>query len=150
MDSNQKKAGTLFAEGYNCAQSVLASYARQFDLDPETALKLSAAFGGGMGRQGEVCGAATGALMVLGLAAGNTSAIDKDAKERTYHLTRQFLSEFARQNGSIQCRELLGYQINRPEELEKARQQGLFTTLCPRLVEEASELLDQILADEHL
>jgi hypothetical protein len=34
MDLCEKKAATLFAEGFNCAQSVLTSRARQFDLEP--------------------------------------------------------------------------------------------------------------------
>lgn len=150
MDSNDKKTDTLFAEGFNCAQSVFTSHARQFNLEPETALKLSAAFGAGMGRKGEVCGAATGALMVIGLASGSTSANDKDAKERTYRLARRFLDEFAQRNGSIQCRELLGCEISIPEELERARQQGLFTTICPRLVAGAAAFLDEMLDEEHL
>ena len=145
MDSSDKNAAALFSEGFNCAQSVLTSHARQFDLSPETALRFSAAFGAGMGRKGEVCGAVTGALMAIGLAYGPTSAEDKEAKERTYLLAHRFLDEFARQNGSIQCRELLGCRIDEPAELERARQQGLFTTICPRLVDEASELLDQLL-----
>jgi C_GCAxxG_C_C family probable redox protein len=148
MDLNEKKAAILFAEGFNCAQSVITSHAGQFGLESEIALKLSAAFGAGMGRKGEVCGAVTGALMAIGLASGPTSADDKEAKEHTYLLTRRFLDEFARQNGSILCRELLSCQIDEPEGLEKARQQGLFTTICPRLVDTASEILDGMLEDE--
>jgi C_GCAxxG_C_C family probable redox protein len=146
MEPNEKKAAELFAEGFNCAQSVLASHAKQFDLQPETALKVSAAFGAGMGRQGEVCGAVTGALMALGLSSGSVSANDKDAKERTYSLTHRYLNEFAQRNGSILCRELLGYRIDDAEELERARQLGLFTSICPRLVDDASELLDEMLS----
>jgi len=150
MGSDDKKAATLFAEGFNCAQAVLTSHAQQFGLVPETALKLSAAFGAGMGRQGEVCGAVTGALMVIGLASGHSIADDKEAKERTYRLARRFLNEFAQRNGSIRCRELLGCRIDEAEGMERARQQVLFTTICPRLVDEASEILEQMLVEEHL
>jgi C_GCAxxG_C_C family probable redox protein len=148
MISNEKKAADLFGEGFNCAQSVLASHAQQFGLSPETALKLSAPFGAGMGRQGEVCGAVTGALMVIGLASGYTTADDKEAKELTYQLASHFLQEFARQNGSTRCGELLGCQINTAEGLEKARQQGLFTTTCPRLVAGATDILHEMLKKE--
>ena len=150
MADTEKNSAAFFAEGFNCAQAVLTSHVRQFDLEPETALKLSAAFGAGMGRKGEVCGAVTGALMAIGLASGPTSAGDKEAKERTYRLARRFLDEFAQKNGSIQCRELLGCRIDEAEGLEKARQQGLFTTICPKLVDEASEILDQMLAEQQL
>jgi C_GCAxxG_C_C family probable redox protein len=103
-----------------------------------------------MGRQGEVCGAVTGALMVIGLASGHTSVDDKEAKERTYLLAHHFLDEFARRNGSIQCHELLDCRIDEAEGLEKARQKGLFTTICPKLVNEASDILDKILNEMSL
>jgi C_GCAxxG_C_C family probable redox protein len=147
MDFNEKQASEYFAEGFNCAQSVLVSHAGQFDLEPETALKMSAAFGAGMGRQGEVCGAVTGALMALGLKFGAVSADDKESKELTHSLAHKFIDDFAQKNGTVLCRELLGYQIDNPEEREKASQAGVFSTICPRLVKEASEMLDQMLKE---
>jgi C_GCAxxG_C_C family probable redox protein len=150
METPETNAATLFAEGFNCAQSVFASHARQFDLESETALKLSSAFGAGMGRKGEVCGAVTGALMVIGLACGPSLASDKETKERTYQLTSRFIDEFVKKNSSSLCRELLGFRIDHPEELEKARQAGVFASVCPRVVKEASEILDQLLAEEKL
>ena len=147
MISNEKKAAALFAEGINCSQAVLAAHAQHLDVPHETALRLSAAFGGGMGRHGEVCGAATGALMVIGLVSGHTSADDKDGKERTYNLANMFLQEFASRNGSIQCPELLGCRIDTPEGQAQARKQALFSTICPRLVAGASEILAEILSE---
>jgi len=147
MISNEKKAAALFAEGFNCSQAVLAAHAQHLDVPLETALRLSSAFGGGMGRHGEVCGAATGALMVIGLVSGHTSADDKDGKERTYNLANMFLQEFASRNGSIQCPELLGCRIDTPEGQAQARKQALFSTICPRLVAGASEILAEILSE---
>ena len=60
-------AGSRFSEGFSCSQSVLAAFAPELGLDADAALRVSAAFGGGMGRTGGTCGAVTGALMVLGL-----------------------------------------------------------------------------------
>src|SRR5512141_594047 len=134
MDIKEKQASEYFAEGFNCAQSVLAAHAGQFGLEPEAAVKISAAFGGGMGRQGEVCGAMTGALMALGLKYGAISADDKETKEKTHSLAHQFLDEFAKKNGPFLCRELLGYRIDNPEERKKAQEAGVFSTICPRLV----------------
>jgi C_GCAxxG_C_C family probable redox protein len=147
MDSNQKTAEGLFAEGFSCSQSLFAAYAERYGLPVEAALRVSSAFGGGMGRQGEVCGAASGALMALGLAHGATQAQDKETKEKTYRLTARFLQEFARQNGALHCPELLGCRIDTPEAQEQARQQGLFKSICPGLVASASKILDGILAE---
>ena len=85
-------AHSRFSEGYSCSQSVLAAFAPELGLDADAALRVSAAFGGGMGRTGGTCGAVTGALMALGLKYGATVA-DPVAKERTYALTREFIAQ---------------------------------------------------------
>jgi C_GCAxxG_C_C family probable redox protein len=140
-----EKASQLFATGYSCSQSLLVSRAAEFGLSTETALKVSAAFGGGLGREGEICGAVSGALMVIGLANGQTTPEDKTAKERTYQLTRQLIAEFTRRKGSIRCCDLLGCQIGTPDGLRQAQEQNLFKTVCPGLVAEASEILTGML-----
>ena len=144
MQPNEK-AAQLFAAGYSCSQAVLASRAEQFGLSTETALKVSAAFGGGLGRQGEVCGAVSGALMIIGLKNGQTTPEDKEAKERTYALTRRFTAEFTNRKGAIHCRSLLGCQIGTPEGWQQAQEQNLFKTICPGLVAEAANILTEIL-----
>jgi C_GCAxxG_C_C family probable redox protein len=142
-----EKAAQLFATGYSCSQAVFAAHAEELGLPTETALKISAAFGGGLGRQGEVCGAVSGALMALGLARGQTNPDDKAAKDHTYALTRRFCAEFSDREGSLLCRELLGCQIGTPEGLQQAQEENLFKTVCPELVASASAILDGILKD---
>ena len=80
---HSKLAGELFAQGYNCAQSVLLAFEDITGLDRETAARVASSFGGGIGGSGEVCGALTGALMALGLVVGNTDPADKAAKSFT-------------------------------------------------------------------
>ncbi len=142
-----EKAAQLFAAGYSCSQALLASRAEEYGLPTETAFKVSAAFGGGMGRQGEVCGAVSGALMVIGLANGQTSPEQKEAKEHTYQLTRRFIAEFTDRKGSILCRDLLGCRLDTPDGLRQAREQGLFNSTCPELVADASQILSKILEE---
>jgi hypothetical protein len=81
--SNSDLAVACFEEGFNCSQSVLSPFAPTLGLDRETALRVAAPFGGGMGRTGETCGAASGALIAIGLRYAQPSADDKDAKEKT-------------------------------------------------------------------
>ncbi len=71
-----------FAEGYNCAQSVAYTFAAECGLTEDAALKLSCAFGGGMARTQEVCGAVTGALLVLGLLHGRGARDDRSATQQ--------------------------------------------------------------------
>jgi C_GCAxxG_C_C family probable redox protein len=99
-----------------------------------------------MGRTGETCGAVSGALMVIGLRYGQPTAEDKDAKEKTYELAREFMNRFAaRNNGCVKCRELLGHDISIPEDMQTARDQGLFETLCPKFVRDAAEVVEQLI-----
>jgi C_GCAxxG_C_C family probable redox protein len=99
-----------------------------------------------MARMGRTCGAVTGALMVIGLRYGRTEAEDDETKERCYHLAREFVEQFRARNGSITCEELLGHDIGIAEERERAREKGLFDTLCPGLVRDAAEIVESIIA----
>jgi len=98
-----------------------------------------------MGRLGEVCGAVTGALIVIGLKHGHTEAKDKETKERNYVLVRDFAGRFRSCNGSLLCRELLGCDLTTAEGMEEAKQKGLFTERCPRFVRNAAEILEDVL-----
>jgi len=114
-------------------------------LDRELALRVAGAFGGGMARMGETCGAVTGALMVIGLKYGMTQAKDEQARDKTYKLAQELATRFKERHGSMVCRELLGYDLGNPEGRKAAYDKGLFTTLCPELVRDAIEILEQML-----
>ena len=143
--NNIDHAVSCFKEGFSCSQAILSTYGKQFGLDRETALKIATGFGGGMARMGKTCGAVTGAFMVIGLKNGKINFDDEIAKETTYSLVREFVSRFTILNGSIECNKLLGFDINTPEGRQLANEKNLFTTLCPKLVQNAAEILEQIL-----
>jgi len=132
-----------FRKGYNCSQALLSTYAREVGMDKETALKVASAFGGGMGCCGGVCGAATGALMVLGLKHGNASA--ERGQNKSYEKAKEFLSLFKKRNGSTLCRELLDCDISTAEGMERATKESLFTTVCPKVVKDAAEIVEGLL-----
>jgi len=114
-------------------------------LDRETALRVASAFGGGMAHRGDTCGAVTGALMVIGLRCGRTTTDADEAKERAYGVAQEFMHEFESLNGSVLCRELLGYDISTPEGLESVRQENLRSTRCRNFVRDAAEIIEEIL-----
>ena len=145
--SHVERAVRRFSEGYNCSQSIVSAYAEQFGLDEETAMKIAAGFGGGMGRLGRTCGAVTGALMVLGLRYGRSSP-DQAAKERVYARIQEFVERFNARNSSLTCKGLLGVDISTPEGHELARKKQLFTTACPRFVRDAAEVLEEMLKNQ--
>jgi C_GCAxxG_C_C family probable redox protein len=145
MSGKVEAAVGSFREGFNCSQALLSTYGGDFGLEKETALRAAAAFGGGMGGLGEVCGAVTGALVVIGLKYGHTEAKDKATKAKTYEIVRDFAGRFRSQHGSLRCRELLDCDLTTAEGMEMARQKGLFTELCPRYVRTAAEILEDVL-----
>jgi C_GCAxxG_C_C family probable redox protein len=145
IQSPVARAADCFEEGFSCSQAVLCAYASQFGLDRELALRLSGAFGGGMARMGATCGAVTGAMMVIGLKYGKIKPGDDEAKENTYALVQEFVDRFRQRNGSILCRELLGYDISTPGGREQIEETGVSATRCPALVRDAAEIVEQIL-----
>ncbi|QQO09625.1 C-GCAxxG-C-C family protein [Breznakiella homolactica] len=103
-----EKAVEKNKEGYNCAQSVLYAFAADCGLDAETGMALSTGFGAGIGRTQGICGAASGAVMALGLKYGKRNDTEGREKiEDCYNRVQEFLRAFAAEAGSTQCRELL-------------------------------------------
>jgi len=86
MDNHADYAEALFKEGYNCAQSVFASYHTELGIEQDVAMKIASSFGGGMGRLREVCGALTGLFMAAGIKYGYTDPQDQDGKAKHYQL----------------------------------------------------------------
>lgn len=134
-----------FLSGFNCAQAVFSTYSGELGLDPVLALRIAGSFGGGMGLIGETCGAVTGAIMLIGLKYGKVRVDDTAAKEKTYALVQEYKRQFVELNGSVRCKELLGYDISIPEEMITAGEKNLFKTLCPKLVKDSAEIVEKLL-----
>ena len=84
MLKKSEKARELFKTGLNCSQSVVAAFADVLGLSEQTAARLSAGLGGGVGRQREVCGAVSGAAMVLGFVLAERTERTKNAPMKRY------------------------------------------------------------------
>ncbi len=109
IEMRAQRAIELFKQGFNCAQAVFASCADLYGIqDEKLALRLSASFGGGMGRMRLVCGAASGMFMLAGLQNGTTTPHDNDGKMANYALVRQLADDYKAEFGSLVCAELLG------------------------------------------
>lgn len=129
----------------NCNQSVLATYGSQYGISKELCFSLGLSFGGGMGKQGKTCGAATGAYMVIGLWSSQQSNDPSKQKEMAAVKVQEFNKLFEEKHNSTSCTELLGYNMSKPEGLEKIQEKDLFSAICPGLVGDAVEILEQIL-----
>ena len=142
--SRAESARTFMRDDFSCAQAVLATFAREMGVDSDLALRVAGALGGGMARMGEMCGAVSGALMVVGLRHGMTRPSDTLQKDHAYAAGKEFVVEFVRRFGSMRCKELLVVDLSQPEGLAQAKSAGLFETRCPLLVEGAVRILETL------
>ena len=144
-NKDKGKALNYFKKGFHCCQAVLSTIGEELGLNKELALKLSTGFGGGMASMGNTCGAVMGAFMVLGHIHGRFQEKDIESKEKTYSLIYKFAKKFIEINGSIECKNLLRCDISTLEGMELAKNKQLFSTLCPKFVEDAVLLLNMLL-----
>jgi C_GCAxxG_C_C family probable redox protein len=139
-----EEAVECFCAGAACSQAVLATYAEDFGISREQAMKVASGFAGGM-RLAETCGAVTGAFMVLGLKYAGSNCDKRDGRDHVYAAMRDFVARFEQRNNTVVCKEMLGCDISTPEGAQRATAEGLFRTICPKVVQDAAEILEQML-----
>ena len=133
-----ERAVQMFQEGRNCAQSVYAASGKG-SMTEEQRLAVAAAFGGGMGRTGETCGALTGALMALGERNAASLMDPAAARNATYVAAKQLIQEFKACHGSTLCRELTGCQLDTQEGHDAFVAGNVRDKVCMGLVAFAAE-----------
>jgi C_GCAxxG_C_C family probable redox protein len=134
-----------FKNGFNCSQAVFSTFCEEYGLDKTTALKIATSFGAGMGRTGETCGAVTGAFMLLGLIHGKYRAEDKKSKEKTYSLVKEFTERFKKINGSVNCSDLIGYDLRTEESLKNANMDNQADVKCTKYVQDSAEIIQELI-----
>ena len=105
--TDREKLMRLHSEGFNCAQCVASYFCARTGLDEKTALAATGGFGGGF-RSGEICGAASAAVMVLGLTCPHTTPNAPEEKARVSALAVEFIKRFKERYGYLDCRDLKG------------------------------------------
>jgi C_GCAxxG_C_C family probable redox protein len=150
MEDRVNEAVKLFKEGYNCSQSVVAAFAEMYGFTREQALKMSASFGGGIGRMRETCGAACGMFLLAGLEKGAVDGADNKGKSDNYALVQQLAEEFRKRNGSINCGELLGLKprTELSAQAEPRTKEYYAKRPCSKIVEEAATIWAEYLKSQ--
>lgn len=108
LENRIQQSVELFMQGYGCSQSVVAAFADLYGVDDQTAKRMAAGFGGGVGRMRMMCGAVSGLVIMAGLDCGQTEGSDKEGKAACYKVVQDLLATFKERNGSVICAELLG------------------------------------------
>lgn len=114
IEERVRRAEDYFVAGFNCAQSVVAAYADIYGFTHEQALRLSAGFGGGIGRLRLTCGAALGMVALCGMESGSATPGDREGKSRNYADVQELLARFRDQFGTMTCAELLRLKKDAP------------------------------------
>jgi C_GCAxxG_C_C family probable redox protein len=135
-----------FLGGFNCAQSVFYSFCDDLAFEKNTALKIACGFGAGMGLKGEVCGAVTGGIMVLGTKYGRGEQDGRIATDLTYTKTRELMSQFTAKHGSFICRKLIfGLDLTTGEGQKEFVEKDLLNKACKPCVQSVVEILENIM-----
>lgn len=108
LEERVSRAVSCFMEGYGCCQSVVLAFSDLYGLDAELAKRVSAGFGGGVGRMRMMCGAVSGLVILAGLDCGQTEGSDRAGKSACYKVVQELLGASQKANGSLICAELLG------------------------------------------
>lgn len=140
-----EQAEKLFRNEYLCAPSVLSTFSQELGLDQDMALKIATGFGAGVAGRSKICGAITGAIMAIGLKYGRGMNEPKEVQERTFRIVNEFIDKFIAKHGTIECKELIGYDLTNPREQVMALDSGVYETICPKLVKYTAELLEILL-----
>jgi C_GCAxxG_C_C family probable redox protein len=146
MSTKSQIAALKFISGYNCAQSVFFAFCNELGIDKTTALKLACGFGGGMGRKGEVCGAVTGGILVLGAKFGRGEKEDRSVTDFTYQKTRELMDRIVAKHGTFICRRLLdGCELTSEVGQKQFKDNDYMHKICVPCVESVVEIIEEIL-----
>lgn len=148
--TEKERAVELFLEGFNCSQSVFCAFCHRFDIDEDTAKRISAGLGGGVGRMRDVCGAVSASAMVLGSVCSATEGDDAESKKKNYELVGEFAERFKKIHGSVICREIL--ENNAVKTDNTATPEGRTADYyknrpCLKVIEDAAEILMQMIGE---
>jgi len=147
--NNTQKIKAALTGGKNCAQIVAGTIAEKYNIDPKTVLSATIGFGGGIGRQGLMCGACTGAVVALGLVNEQSGKPSAEAKDITYRQVCEFFTRFDEKYSTTECKELLDCDISTPEGFE-IHKQGEHINQCVGFIENSLEILDEMLNEKKL
>ena len=147
--TGKEKARDYFLQGFNCSQSVFCAFADRFGIDEETAKKVAAGLGGGVGRMREVCGAVSASAMVLGSFCAATEGSDEDSKKKNYELVREFSDRFMERHSSVVCRDLLKMDVKMESTAKPDDRTAEYYRKrpCLKVVEDAAEILEEMLKE---
>ena len=143
-----EQAKDLFLSGYNCAQSVLLSFADDLKFSKELAQKMAAGFGGGMGKLQKTCGAVTGSFMALGIYNSQKHFENIEARNATNEMIQKFTVDFKAMHGSLDCKALLDCDFTTDEGEKQFKDMDLKKNVCSKCLADSVKLIEGLIGDK--
>lgn len=129
-------------QGFNCSQAVAAAFADLYGYTEEQALRMSAGFGGGIGRMRMSCGAFNAMALLAGLDCGSVMPGDREGKSNNYKVVQELAARFKAEHGSLICAELLKQKKGAPLSYEASERTAEYykTRPCVNQVVSAAKI----------
>ncbi len=140
----QARSMELFRSGFYCAESVLQTIAESLGIHSDLIPKIATGFCSGISRTGGMCGAVSGAIMGINLAAGRNSPAE--SIELCYSLTQKLISRFEKQHGSVICRQLIGCDLATEEGQRNFMENHLMES-CLQYTKDTTRIAISLIAD---
>lgn len=138
------QAAAYGESGCTCAESVALAFGPMLGMPAKTSRKIASGFAGGIGLSGATCGAATAAILMLGLHFGPETLEDVQSRQHTLCMAEEFMERFCARHGSAICKELCTAGDLRTKEGSQAiRASGMPLVL----IRSASEILGELLGE---
>ena len=137
-----QKSKEYFESGFCCAESVLLAVSENYGIKSELIPRIATGFCGGISRTSGMCGAVSGAILVLNLFYGRQSP--DESRESNYDVVRQLMTLFENKFSSTNCFDLTGCRLDTDEGLKKFEENNVMKQ-CASYVEEAARITVEII-----
>lgn len=141
-----KAVDLFFTSGFNCAESVLLTLTKEFNRPTNLIIpSIATGFGGGIARTGSICGALSGATMVIGLIVGRNRPDELDKKETVYEMASKMITDFEKEFGTCLCKDLIGCDLRTPEGRERVHENKIIENRCSKFVRWAANYVRHLI-----
>ena len=134
-------------EGFLCVEAVFKTMADVYGIESDLIPKVASGLAAGVGRTSNICGGVSGAILGLGLWYGRNEPVEGERKP--YWYSRKFIDEWEKSHSSVNCTELLGVDLDKPDDMAVFESEGMWEKKCKRYISEAVGLAYDILEENH-
>lgn len=127
--------------GFNCAESTMYGITQVLGIENEDFQRLATPFGGGLGRNGKICGSLMVGMMMLGYKFGRNDP--NELRAPGYAAADELLEKFQNKIGHLNCRDITGLDLKAIDNTGEAKQKVHYE-ICRPLVKQVCEWVSEM------